>query len=62
MALVEMHVILAWVLRRFKLSKAPKFALENWGGSVVSSLCQRLAPVDEWLASFFVEVICVAKP
>src|SRR6266404_5674319 len=37
MALVEMHVILAWVLRRFKLSKAPKFALENWGGSVVPS-------------------------
>ena len=34
LALMEMRMLLCWVLRRFRFSKAPRFDYEEWEGKI----------------------------
>ena len=44
-ALVEMRMLLCWVLRRFRFSKAPGFDYEEWEGKIQDWFVVRHEPL-----------------
>ena len=50
---MEMRMVLCWVLRRFRFSKAPGFCYENWEGEVQDWFVVRQKPL---LASVTIRV------